>query len=458
MDTCTPPEQYFICTNNGYSGCCGENPCDQSEATCTYSITTTEALEVNIVTADISPSSSDSAEMEDPSTPDPTTFNIAVISAPSSLTGVLTSLVTATAWTPAAVSTTNTLFGGALSQISVTEGVVLQFSTVLSPVATEPVTATGTSPGGVSGGITTTSSLASSPSAAIAGGVVASIVAALLISVLICWLRMHRRKRRSRYQKKEETDIVVPTLFDVPPSELLGDSRATSTEISEKHKTGGGILGFINRRLTVGGKADAATTSTEKRHTTSDSAETDVAFKPVAASVAIEERQTTSSIADVVPKNIDRRHTKSEANPVFNPMAATIVTEKRQTIGGMATMAPKSTDRQHTISDKAETNTAYDPTAASEAIEERRTTGGKSSAAFNIADANPISKTRAASEVATKRHTIGSIAEVTPEVNKWRHPAHLKVETNFDIKNKRHTIGSVARAASEVANKRRTTG
>ncbi|MCJ1434675.1 hypothetical protein MMC27_004044 [Xylographa pallens] len=471
MNTCTPPEQYYICTANGYSGCCGNNPCDEREATCPYFITTTSAAGISTVTADVPASILENTDMEDSATPDATTFDTAVISAPSSFASVMPAIVTAPAWTPAAVSTTNTLFGGALSQISVTEGVVLQFSTVVSPVATEPAAATSTSLGSFSTGITTASPPSSSPGAVIAGGVVAAIIMALLISVLICWLRMHHRKRGSQYQKSEKADIVVQTLFDVPPSEVFGDFRATSAEKSTKHKTGGGIFAFINRRLTMGGEANVAPASTDKRHTRNDSAERDVAFTPMAASIATEERRITSDVANVTPESTDRRHTTRDKNPAYtalNPMAASLVTDKRQTTGGMADMISESTEVQPTVTDNAEITNAHNSMPASKITDEQRTTGIHSSVASNtnaqrhtiggIADANMMFTSKVASDLATKRHTTDGIAAVVPEVIKRRHAAGLTVETNSDINNKRHTVGGVPRVASEVTNKRHTTG
>ncbi|MCJ1419205.1 hypothetical protein MMC32_005558 [Xylographa parallela] len=383
----------------------------------------------------------------------------------------MTAIATAPAWTPAAVSTTNTLFGGALSQISVTEGVVLQFSTVVTPVAIEPAAAASTSLGSLSTGIARNPSPPSSPSAAIAGGVVATLIVALSIAVLICWLRMHRQKRGSQYQRQEKADIVVQTLFDIPPTEVSGDSRVASAETSEKHKTGGGIFAFINRRLTMGGEANTAPASTDKRNVISDRAETDVAFKPIAASIATEERGITSDVANVTPKSTDRRHTTRDVTPAYtalDAMAASIVTDKRQTTGGMADLIPESTEIQHTITDKAEISNAHNSMPVSKITDERRTTDMNSSVASNInaqrhtiggiGGANISPNGKVASDIATKRHTTDGITAAVSEATKRRHAAGLTVETNSDINNKRHTIGSIPGASAKMTNKRHTAG
>ncbi|MCJ1280947.1 hypothetical protein MMC26_000265 [Xylographa opegraphella] len=413
--------------------------------------------------------------MEDPIPPDPTAFDIAVISAPSSLASVPTSLITASAWTPAAVSTSNTPFGGAPSQVSLTEGVVLQFSTSISTVAYEPGAATSSSLGSFPSEVSsiTTTSPPSSPSAAIAGGVVAAIVVVLSISVLTCWLRMHRRNRRSQHERKEKSDIVVETLFDVPPSEVFGDSNATSAGTSEKRKTGSGIFAFINRRQTVSGEANAALASAERQNVISDSAEIDVPFKPMAASVMTKKRQTTSTTSgttSVTLKNAGRRHTTSntiEANSAFIHMIAPVVTE-RQATGGTADMAPNSTNTRHIMSDKAEKGNARSPVAGSEATGERRKADGNPRSPFSIngqrhtvngiSDATIRSNRRVASDVGTTRYTMDGIAEVVPKVNNRRYAAGLKVETKAELNSKRHTISGVAKTASEVTNKRHTAG
>ncbi|MCJ1388055.1 hypothetical protein MMC18_000899 [Xylographa bjoerkii] len=313
----------------------------------------------SIETVDVLASGLDSSDMEAPTTPDPTTFNTAVISAPPSLAGVLTGLVTAPAWTPTIVSTTNTLFGGALSQISVTEGVVLQFSSAMSTVATEPAAATSSSPESSHSGVTTTSSPSSSPSAAIVGGVVAGLIGALLMSFLICWLRIRRGKKRSRHPKKETKDIVVQTLFDVPPSETFGDSGAASAGTSERRKTGSGIFAFINKRQTTTSEVNIASESTDRRPTISDKAETNTAFKPLAASHVSEERHTSGGDSSAGFKTSSQRHTTDgivATDRILNNETAPHLAAKRHTTGGAAEVNPEANKRRHTAGLTVKTN------------------------------------------------------------------------------------------------------
>ena len=34
MNTCSPPLQFFVCTVNGFRGCCDHNPCEESQPIC----------------------------------------------------------------------------------------------------------------------------------------------------------------------------------------------------------------------------------------------------------------------------------------------------------------------------------------------------------------------------------------------------------------------------------------
>ncbi|MCJ1397397.1 hypothetical protein MMC11_000590 [Xylographa trunciseda] len=377
--------------------------------------------------------------MDATGTPGATMFNTEIISAPVSLVSIPTDLVTAPAWTLSAMDATSTLFGGALSQVSITEGFVPLSSNAILIVATEPEAATSSSPGSFPSGAPTTSSPSSSPSAAIVGAVVAGLVGALLISVLICWLRIHHRKRRSRSRENEKTDIVVQTLFDVPPSEVFGDSEATSAGTTGQRTTGSGIFAFINRRQTVGGEVKATSQSRDERHTTNGEAETNTAFNPVEASEVTEGRHTTGGKFDAASNMNTQRHTTGE-----NLSAASNINTQRNTIGGIRPTTSNINTQRHT--------TGGNLSAASNFNTQRHTVGG-------IADTIIKPNSGAASEVPAEPLTTGNAGEVNSEVTKCRDTAGLKVETDSDNNQKRHTIiGGEARVGSVVTNKRNTTG
>ena len=282
MDACIPPEQYYVCTANAYDGCCAENPCGEPEATCPCSGIKSSTAEASLTITEITASSTDSTDMGGLTTPDPPTFNTAVISAPLSLTGIPTSLITAPPWTSSSVSTldiggpdvpstpwtsTSSLNGGVLSQISIAENSVPKSPNVLSTVSTESVSVTSSSSGSFPSGSTAPSSPSSSSSGAIAGGLVGSLVGALLVSFRLYWLCRHRRTRSRRQHENEKTDIVVQTLFDVPPSETIEETGVSSASTDKRRKIDSGIFAFTNRLHTTGGSVETDSGASSKEHT-----------------------------------------------------------------------------------------------------------------------------------------------------------------------------------------------
>ncbi|MCJ1474286.1 hypothetical protein MMC13_002944 [Lambiella insularis] len=230
MNTCTPPEEFYVCPINGYRGCCAQNPCGEPEPVCPCFTTLTVVPGVSgSVIGDNATSNADGLSSLPPTTA------LVGTSVPTDMPPLPVSETTSATLTPDSTGPTAPSISvesmGLLSPTSpgVESGPSNSSQSFQSTTTTLVVKST------ITMSITSTilrapdshdasSSPSTATNGAIAGGVVGGLAVAGLSSLFL-WFCC-RRKRKYRFPVKEArqardsmTDVMVQTQYEMRPSD-----------------------------------------------------------------------------------------------------------------------------------------------------------------------------------------------------------------------------------------------